>query len=194
MTTAELDGAIIEVMRETGLCAAELGSDAPSDATLRGIGKDFLFRDVERCNSMFLDQGVVTAHYFMFGCPGETRETVEEGIANILSLQKAAIFVFMGIRILPDTGLVKIAVRDGLLREGQSLLEPTYYISPKVERQWMENALEESFAKTRHVVFPPDALDSKLQLLIKLGFKGSLWDLLVKSKAPRTRATQAGSA
>ena len=186
---AELDHGIIELMRETGLQAAELGSDAPTDTTLRGIGKDFLFRDVDRCNSMFVEHGVATAHYFMFGCPGETPETVAEGIANIKSLQKTAIFVFMGIRILPDTGLATIALRDGLIREGQSLLEPVYYISPKVDRQWMESTLKEAFAKTRHIVFPPDAMDAKLLFLFKLGFTGSLWNLLSKPKPSKAHAS-----
>ena len=180
--SAELDDAIVERMRETGLQAAEIGSDAPSDATLRGIGKDFTFQDVDRCNSLFLDHGVATAHYFMFGCPGETPETVAEGIANLKGLKRTAIFVFMGIRILPGTGLEKIALRDDVIRAGQSLLEPAYYLSPKVDRAWLEDTLKEAFSGTRHIVFPPDALETKLHFLFKLGYTGSLWDLLVKPK------------
>lgn len=182
----ELDADIIETMKETGLKAAEIGSDAPSDATLRGIGKDFTFKDVDRCNTLFLNQGVATAHYFMFGCPGETPETVLEGIANLKSLQRTSLFVFMGIRILPDTGLAKIAIRDGLISPDQSLLESVYYISPKVDRKWLEATLTEAFANIRHIVFPPDAIESKLHFLYKLGYTGSLWDLLVKPKEKRT--------
>lgn len=177
----ELDAGVVELMRETGLKGAEIGSDAPSDTTLRGIGKDFRFEDVVSCNSLFLDHGIATCHYFMFGCPGETPETVREGIANILSLKKTAVFVFMGIRILPETGLEKIAIRDGVIRKGQSLLNSVYYISPKTDVKWLEATLKEGFAKTRHVVFPPDALESKLHFLFKMGYSGSLWDLVGKS-------------
>lgn len=181
----ELDPGIIETMQKTGLKAAEIGSDAPSDATLRGIGKDFTFKDVDRCNTLFLDQGVATAHYFMFGCPGETPDTVREGIENLKSLQRTSLFVFMGIRILPDTGLARIALRDGLIQPGQSLLDSVYYISPKVDRQWLEATLTGAFAKIRHIVFPPDAIEAKLHFLFKLGYTGSLWDLLVKPKEHR---------
>ncbi len=180
--SAELDPGIIDLMRETGLKAAELGSDAPSDTTLRGLGKDFSFEDIDRCNTLFLDHGVATAHYFMFGCPGETPETVREGIENLKRLKRTAIFVFMGIRILPDTGLVRIALRDGVIREGQDLLESAYYISPNVDRQWLETTLKEAFRGIRHIVFPPDALDAKLHFLFKLGFTGSLWDMLSKPR------------
>lgn len=181
----ELDAGIIAAMQATGLKAAEIGSDAPSDATLRGIGKDFTFKEVDYCNTLFLDQGVATAHYFMFGCPGETRETVLEGIENLKSLKRTSLFVFMGIRILPDTGLARIALRDGLIQPGQSLLDSVYYISPKVERQWLETTLTEAFANIRHIVFPPDAIEAKLHFLFKLGYTGSLWDLLAKPKEKR---------
>lgn len=184
----ELDAAIIADMQATGLNAAELGSDAPSDATLRGIGKDFTFADVIRCNAMFLAQGVATAHYFMFGCPGETPETVLEGIANLKGLQRTSIFVFMGIRILPDTGLARIALRDGVIAPGQSLLEPVYYISPKVDRVWLEKTLTEAFARIRHIVFPPDAVDAKLHFMFKLGYTGPLWNMLAEPKAARVVA------
>jgi lipid biosynthesis B12-binding/radical SAM protein len=190
----ELDDGIVETMRETGLKAAEIGSDAPTDTTLRGIGKDFSFADVDRCNSLFLDHDVATAHYFMFGCPGETPETVLEGIENLKRLKQTAIFVFMGIRILPDTGLARIALRDGLVTEGQSLLEPVYYISPKVDRQWLETTLKDAFAATRHIVFPPDALEAKLHFLFKLGYSGSLWELLAKPGTKRTRLNKADAA
>jgi lipid biosynthesis B12-binding/radical SAM protein len=189
--SAELDDGIVALMAETGLKAAELGSDAPSDATLKGIGKDFTFADVDRCNSLFLKHGVATAHYFMFGCPGETPETVAEGVANLKRLERTAIFVFMGIRILPETGLAKIARREGMIKDGQSLLEPVYYISPKVDRAWLEATLKGAFAKTRHIVFPPDAIEAKLHFLYKLGFTGSLWDMLVKPKAGKDRPAEA---
>lgn len=180
----ELDDDIVARMRATGLHAAELGSDAPSDATLRGIGKGFTFADVDRCNTLFLKHGVATAHYFMFGCPGETPETVVEGIANIKGMKQTVVFVFMGIRILPGTGLARRAIREGVLAEGQSLLEPVYYVSPQVDRAWLEHTLKEAFAGERHIVFPPDAMEAKLHFLYKLGYAGPLWDTLAK---PRVR-------
>ena len=126
----------------------------------------------------------------MFGCPGETSATVREGIANILNLRRTTVFVFMGIRILPDTVLADIALREGLIKAGQSLLDPVYYISPQVERPWLEATLKQAFAETRHIVFPPDALEEQLRFLFKLGYTGSLWDLLAKT-GPAARREEA---
>lgn len=170
-------------MCATGLNAAELGSDAASDTTLRALGKEFRFADVLDSSNRFLRHGITVSHYFMFGGPGETPETVLEGIGNIRRLGMTAVFVFMGIRIMPDTPLLDIARRDGCLPEGASLMEPLYYFSPAVDRAWLERTLTEAFAGMRNCVFPPDALDSGLRFLHRLGYSGSLIDLLLKDRS-----------
>jgi len=165
-------------MAETGLQAAELGSDAACDTTLSGQRKSFGWDDVIRANDAFRNAGIATAHYFMFGGPLETKETVMEGVDNIKKLSCSAAFVFMGIRILPDTELYGIALEEGVISPTDDLIDPVYYISPKIDRQWLEETLTEAFKPIRHVLFPPDQLDDKLQLLHKLGHGGALWDLL----------------
>ncbi|MGD0463158.1 MAG: lipid biosynthesis B12-binding/radical SAM protein [Tepidisphaeraceae bacterium] len=169
------------LMRETGLVAAELGSDAASDVTLRGLRKPFRFAEVVQANDVLARQGIAVAHYFMFGGPGETRETVLEGIENIKSLLCNAAFVFLGIRILPHTELHRIALGQKMIAPDCDLLEPVFYLSPAIDRAWAEPTLREGFSSLNHVVFPPDALDDKLQLLHRLGYAGSLWDLLAPS-------------
>lgn len=183
-----LTGAAVDLMQETGLNAAEIGSDASTDTTLRRLGKDFLFADVRACNELFARREISVAHYFMFGCPGETRKTVREGIDNIRALDRAAVFVFMGIRILPDTPLQRLAEEAGIIEPGQELLDPAYYISPDVDADWMEEELRTAFAGLRHVVFPPDALESSLSMLHRLGFKGSALDILIKQTRAEARA------
>ncbi len=189
----KLDDEIMALMKQTGLKAAELGSDAPADTTLRKLGKSFLFRDIIECNDAFVRSGIATAHYYMFGCPGETRKTVLEGIENIKNLKKTVSFIFMGIRILPGTGLERIARIEGILSGSQDLLEPVYYISPNIDKQWLEETLTKAFSGVRHCIFPPDVMDTSLQFLHKLGYSGSMWDMLISSGKSRRkqRKTQA---
>lgn len=184
---AGLDDATVGAMRNTGLNAAEIGSDAASDTTLRGLHKDFLFADILACNELFRRHGIATAHYFMFGGPGETRDTVFEGIENIKKLDRAAVFVFMGVRILPGTPLAGIALEQGVIRPDQNLLEPAYYISPDVNRAWLEQTLTDAFAGLRHCVFPPDALESTLGFLHKMGYSGSMFDMLASGRTRREK-------
>ncbi len=180
---------IVEKMKKTGLAAAEVGSDAACDITLSRMGKNFSFNDVVECNDLLVRHGIATSHFFMFGGPGETEETVREGINNILSLQKCVSFIFMGIRILPGTPLARLALEEKLITVGQGMLNPVYYISPTIDREWMEKTLTAAFENVRHCVFPPDAYDSSLQVLHKLGYSGPMWELLLPG-SERTRKRQ----
>lgn len=182
-----LDNEQVALMRSTGLHTAEVGADAPSDTTLQNLGKDFCFDDVISCNNLFRKHGVATAHYFMFGCPGETEETVIEGIANIKALTQTAAFVFMGIRIIPNTVLEEVARRDGVLDESHDMLEPVFYISPNIDRNWLETTLTDAFAGCRHCIFPPDSMESSLSFLHRMGHIGSALDLLVKPSRRKGR-------
>ncbi|MBC8453680.1 cobalamin B12-binding domain-containing protein [PVC group bacterium] len=178
----------VALMKETGLNAAEIGSDASSDAVLRKLGKNFLFEDIAECTALFARHGIVSANYFMFGCPGETKELVLEGISNIKLLPKSAIFIFMGIRILPGTALAAIAQKKGMITDDiKELLEPVYYMSPELDKTWLENTLTEAFAELKHCIFPPDSMDSALDFLHKMGQVGPLWDLLLKERKRRIR-------
>lgn len=177
----------VELMKETGLKAVEIGADASTDITLKKLGKSFRFKDIEKCNDLFARHGIATAHFYMFGCPGETRETVMEGLENIKSLKKTVSFIFMGIRILPDTKLHRIAVAEGLLSKDNPLFESVYYIAPGIEKEWLERTLTEGFSGIKNCVFPPDAMDGSLQFLHKLGYSGSLWDMLVPADKKNRR-------
>jgi len=185
-----LDDSALALMQETGLKAAEIGADACSDTTLKKLGKSFSFKDIIECNALFAKYKIATAHYFMFGCPGETKETVTEGINNVKNLTKTASFIFMGVRILPGTPLAQLAIEEGLIKPEQELLEPVYYIAPGLDRKWLEETLTESFKGIRNCVFPPDALDNSLAFLHKLGYSGSLWEMLIPGNSRRNRKKQ----
>jgi len=186
-TPEHIDDQYIIMMKQTGLTAAEIGADASTDTTLKKLGKSFLFKDIINFNDRFNEHGIATAHFYMFGSPGETKETVLQGIENIKSLQKTVSFIFMGIRILPDTLLAGIAQKEGIISKTGNLLEPVYYIAPGLDKKWLEKTLTTGFLDARNCIFPPDALDSSLQFLHKLGYSGSMWDMLLADKRKRKK-------
>ena len=183
-----LDAEIVALMKRTGLQAVELGTDASTNTTLKQLGKSFTWAEVDATNNLLLDHGISVAHYIMFGGPGESRETVGEGIANIKALRKSAIFVFLGIRILPGTPLLNLARREGLVAPDHDLLTPVYYISPAVEQAWLHQTLEDGFRSINHIVYPPDAFEGTIQMLKRMGnHSGPLWELLVREPVRRQR-------
>lgn len=188
------------LLKRAGLRAVEFGTDAATDVTLSELGKDFSFSDVIDVNRAFVEQEIPCAHFVMFGGPGETPETVAQGLANLARLEKCVVFVFSGIRVLPSAPLYARAIREGLVSSDDPLLRPIHYFSPAVDPEAMNAAIEASFQGRRDRLFPPCAAEARLSVLHRFGFRGLLWDRLVSfgpekppppGRAPRGRRPDA---
>lgn len=170
----------IALMKRAGLYAVELGTDAACDTTLHSLGKGFTFADALEANRACVAERLPCAHFVMFGGPGETMETVAEGLANLAQLEHTVVFAFSGIRILPGTALLERAVRDGILAKDASLREPVYYLSSGVDVESMNDMIMEAFRNKRDRVFPPSAGQERLSIMHRFGYRGLLWDTLIK--------------
>jgi len=173
---------LLRRMINAGLHSVELGPDATSDTTLKAIGKHFTFNDVLRCNELFANENIPVANYFMMGGPGENKKSAMQGVENIRSLNMSVSFVFLGIRILPGTPLFKIAVKQGIINEQTNIISPHYYFSPELDQHWLESYLDDTLAKIKNCVYPPNSMDAGIQILRKMGYKGNLWELMVKNR------------
>ncbi|MAF94762.1 MAG: lipid biosynthesis B12-binding/radical SAM protein [Rhodospirillaceae bacterium] len=178
----KISDSVIDLMIKTGVKGVEIGGDGASDETLAGLGKSFRFHDIIACNKSFTDKDIATSNFFMFGGPRENKETVKTGIDNIISLKKTVSFMFLGIRILPNTKLYDMAVKHNMISINDDLLEPVYYIEPGLDKNWLETTLEKGFKPHRHCVFPPNALENSVKFLHKLGHTGLMWDLLIPGR------------
>ena len=177
----------VALLKRAGLYAVELGTDAACDTTLREMGKGFTFREAWEVNAAFQAEGVPCAHFVMFGGPGETAATLEEGLANLETLEHTVVFAFSGIRVLPGTSLHKRAVREGVLAQDGPMLEPVFYQSPLLDTLEMTDRIEASFHGRRDRVFPPETTTRRLEVLRRAGFRGLLWETVLDRPA-RSRA------
>jgi lipid biosynthesis B12-binding/radical SAM protein len=175
----------LALLKRAGLYALELGTDAASDATLRGLDKGFDFAEVRAVNDDCLAEELPCAHFVIFGGPGETPATVAEGLANMEQLGPAVVFAFSGIRLLPGTPLYARALSEGVVTEEQSLLKPFYYYSPEIDPEEMHAAIAASFRGRRTRIFPPSEGQERLSVMRRFGYSGILWDKLIgfKTKA-----------
>ncbi len=172
----------LALLKKSGLYAMEVGSDAACDETLKGINKSFDFEKIFTLNESCIKAQIPCAHFFMFGGPKETETTVQEGLKNINRLESCVVFVFSGIRILPNTGIHKIAVDQGVISGSNTLLKPCYYLSPLVDKNWMNGMLKGAFHKRKDRFFPPEEGYMRMRVLKLFGFKGLLWDMAVNIK------------
>ncbi len=174
-----LDAEAIKLCKRSGLYAAELGTDASTDATLAGLDKPFTWTDVEAANKVLIENEIACAHFIMFGGPDETPQTVAAGLANIEGLDQCVVFGFSGIRLYPNSPLAARAIDEGVIVKGDDLFMPVYYVSPEVDKDWLDETLTSSWASKPDRFFPPNKSDRITQQLRGLGWKGLLWDQIL---------------
>ena len=170
----------LALMKRSGLYALELGTDAGADKTLAGINKNLTYADIFAVNEACLAEHLPAAHYVMFGGPDEDEGTVLEALENMKCLGASVVFAFSGIRIHPGAPLHQRAIDDGVISADTSLLKPVYYFSPRVDQRWMEEKLEQGFAGSKTRVFPPSEGLKRIAVMKDFGFRGLLWDQLVR--------------
>jgi lipid biosynthesis B12-binding/radical SAM protein len=172
----------LNLLKRSGLCAMEAGTDAACDLTLAGINKQFAFADVVEFNRACIKEKIPVAHYIMFGGPDETMNTVIEGLKNIQKLENCVVFAFCGIRLHPDTEIYTRALREGILSAKDSLLKPVYYFSPNLDLAGMNQRITMAFRGRRDRIFPPSEGLIRLAAMNRFGYRGLLWDKLVSFK------------
>lgn len=176
------------LLKRSGLYAVEVGSDAGCDETLRCMGKAFSFDDVFDFYKASRKAEIACAYFFIFGGPGETDKTIQEGLSNIKKLEDGVIFIYSGVRILPGTSLYELAIKEGILSEADPLLEQVYYFSPHIDVKDMNNKIEQEAKKNRRCIFPPENGKVLIDTMHGFGRKGLLWDeLLPFSKTSKMR-------
>jgi len=169
----------LALLKRSGLYALEVGTDAASDTTLAELRKGFTFSDVVAFSRLCSAAEIPCAHFVTFGGPGETPETLQEGLENLDQLGDCVVFGFTGLRVYPGTGLHARAVQDGLLAESSSLLRPVYYFSPHLNVDTMNVEVERVFRLCRGRCFPPSEGTERLHVMHRFGYRGILWDTLV---------------
>ena len=171
----------LKLLQRSGLSAVESGSDALTEETLKGLGKDFSFEDILTTHKLCRELNLPIAHYLIFGGPRETPTTLSTGLKNLDRLAGGVLFLFSGLRILPGTNLYQRALKEKVITPETSLLRPTYYCSPEIDSEVMNREIAAACRGRRLRLFPPSDALERMQVMQRFGFKGLLWDQLVQT-------------
>ena len=181
----------LELIRLSGSAGLEFGTDAASDAALAGLRKPFAFETVRRAQAECAAAGLPAAHYVIFGGPGETEATVEEGLANLETLERCVVFVSAGLSVYPHTPLCELARAQGLAPETDGWARPVLYHAPGLDPAALKVRLERALGRRRDRLFPPGRAWEKAEALRRMGFYGPLWDTLIGAGRRGSRSTHA---
>ena len=77
-----------------------------------------------------------------FGEPGETRESVENKLEFLRSINPAVANLRVGVSVMPGTEVAVIAKQEGLIKDERELVKPTFYIADEV-KDWIVDYLKE---------------------------------------------------
>ena len=162
----------VELWRASGLDGIEFGVDTLCPPLLKRWGKAFQLADLHQAAQACVETGMPYSMYLIFGGPGETQ-----------ACPKAVVFGFLGMRIYPRTRLLDIARQEGVVRNGDNLLEPKFYISSQLDPDRLTARLAELGRQLNWLIVGP-SLEKKTRAAARLrsrGRKGALWQEL----APR---------
>jgi radical SAM superfamily enzyme YgiQ (UPF0313 family) len=133
---------VVKVMAKAGCKEVSLGFESGCDGILKELNKQFKSQDVRHADKMLSDYGIHTMGFLMLGGPGENRDSVEESLEFVDTLNLNALKITLGIRIYPYTKLAKIAVEEGVIAEDDDLLFPRFYMA-KGLADWLRETVED---------------------------------------------------
>ena len=135
---------LVALMRRAGFIATTCTVESASDAVLERMQKGFRREAVSRLAIWLPRNGIPAVWVFLVGSPGETRDTVAETFEFIDREipRRDLVYITHGVRVYPGTGLERRLRADGLIGPAANLLEPFFYLSPDLPRDWYFDYLE----------------------------------------------------
>ena len=175
-----IDDELCALMARSGCKAIEFGTDSGAATMIASLKKEFDPDDLRASSALCHKHGLKFCHSLIFGGPGETDASVDETIAVMEEVKPTAVIAMTGIRILPGTEMVDIALRDGQIDADDNLLHPKFYIAPSLGDELIDRI--DSYARAHsNWIVPGKGIKTNVQVLQRLRerkIKGQLWRLL----------------
>jgi radical SAM superfamily enzyme YgiQ (UPF0313 family) len=171
----ETSASLFALMKQAGFAQIDCTPDTASRAMLKTMKKNFSLEQLQSCADLIRKHDMPTMWFFMFGGPGENIETVMETFSFIDQFvsEKDMAFIGEGIRIIPQTELYHVAVRQGLIKENESLLEPVYYVSPDIDKDKLSELLHKEISKRHNIVHALDSVPAPEMLAEAISLRNS---------------------
>jgi radical SAM superfamily enzyme YgiQ (UPF0313 family) len=180
---------LLKWMGDAGCVGIEFGTDSGSPRMLRNYGKSFGVEDIVESSRSCSALGINHCHYILFGGPGEDDETVEESFRLMDDLDPTAVIAMLGIRIYPGTGMERVALSQGVIRQDSSLIFPHFYVSPELKGRLEEIVREKALERKQWIVpgLEINISQNLMEGIRRFHIRGPLWELVGRMKRPRIK-------
>ena len=168
-TPATASAELLAAMKAAGFRSLGITAESASDPVLERLEKGFDAAKVREVAERVERFGIKTLWIFLVGGPGETAETVEETLAFAAwRLRRGdAVYLTVGLRIYPGTTLHRIAIAEGVVPAGSTLLDPTFYFSSAIHFRATVERLKRFAANHPRFMFSADSRSVVLPYLTR---------------------------
>lgn len=134
MNPVNITHELLQLMRRAGFAQIDATPDSASPSMLVNLQKNFTLDHLVRAADYIRRNNMPTMWFFIFGGPGENEKTIQETFSFIDRYidWDDMVHITEGLRIYPHTSLHQTAITEGVINETDSLLEPSFYISPQL--------------------------------------------------------------
>lgn len=145
---------LIYLMKKAGFTQIDCTPDSASETMIKSYRKNFSKDKLIHCANIIRKHDIPTMWFFLFGGPGETQNTILEtfDFMDKYISTKDMVHVTEGIRILPDTDLYRIAVKEDIISENESIIHPMFYVNPSMGKEKLTQILEMEIYKRANVL------------------------------------------
>jgi radical SAM superfamily enzyme YgiQ (UPF0313 family) len=146
---------LFDLMMQAGFSQIDCTPDSASPKMLKNLKKNFTLKQLIRTADLIRKKNLPTMWFFIFGGPGENEKTFAETFEFIDRYINPEDMVHMttGLRIYPGTSLHRTALREGIIKRDDKLLEPQFYISPELGIDKLAAMIKDA-ASRRHFCVP----------------------------------------
>lgn len=164
---------------EAGCSSLDFGIDAASEIGLRSMDKLFDIEDIKNSSLWCHKHNIKFSHSLILGVPGETKDSIEQTIKNIIECKPTAVILLIGIRIYRGTPLAKKLISDGWITEDKIGIDPVFYVEEDV-REYLIDRITKLADEHSNWIVP--GLKKKMnerffKRVRSRGVKGPLWEV-----------------
>ncbi len=152
-----IDSGVIRVLREHSVSTVELGIQSTVRSVLLKSRRDYSKKDIENSVAMLVDAGFIVGVQVMPGLPGDSIDTMEETLYDLLALKANMARIYPTL-VLRDTALASLYEQN---KFSPLTLEEAVYIS-----LWMKGKLEDAGTDVIRVGLLLDEVNSGRESLI----------------------------
>lgn len=188
---------LFDLMMKAGFSQIDCTPDSASPKMLKNLRKNFTLKQLIKTADLIKENNLPTMWFFIFGGPGENEKTFAETFDFIDRYINPEDMVHMttGLRIYPGTSLHRTALREGIIKRDDNLLEPQFYISTELGIDKLAAMIKDAAAR-RHFCVPSfestppgEMMIQALELQSKMTVKEPMFRTLLRLRKRMRSAT-----